>query len=214
MPDVTNLYTEAGLPVTMPSGAVFKVLTQDEADYLTDRAARYLDANHFVATSNIADLQDIDRMLIFELLCFRLGLFLGRGRDYEDQPIEAQTLRKSLTDMSGELRMLKARLQIDKTSRDRARGADSVAAYLENLRRRAKEFGVHRETQLAKALELMNDLVAFRTTMTNADDEEKRELHVTEKDFWEWLDGRLIPQFQAIDEYFRTHAQKFWVRDL
>ncbi len=164
MTDVQSFVTEEGIPVLMPSGAEFKVLTQDEADYLDDRIARYMDINKF---ANISDIADLDRMLIFELLTFRYGLWLARGRDYFDETVESQSLRKTLIDMSGELRMIKTKLQIDKVSRDRNRGTDSVAAYLENLRRRAKEFGIHRDRQSAKAIELMNDIIAFLTVHDN-----------------------------------------------
>lgn len=210
MSDVFSFVTEEGIAVAMPSGAEFKVLTQDEADYLDDRVTRYMDTNKFV---NISDLADIDRMLIFELLTFRYGLWLARGRDYFNETVESQSLRKTLIEMSGELRMIKTKLQIDKISRDRNRGADSVAVYLETLRRRAKEFGIHRDRQTAKAIELMNDIIAFLTVHDNADETEKRELHVTDNDFFEFLRTRVVPEFQTLDADFRVN-QRMWIRDL
>lgn len=210
MTDVSEYVTEEGIPVLLPSGSQFPVLTQSEAEYLTDRASRYLSDQIWV---NVSDLQDVDRMLIFELLIYRMGLFVARGLDYFGDPIEAGTLRKSMIEMTRELRLLKQTLQVDKKSREASRGADSTAALWENLRRRALEFGIHRDEQTAKAIELINDLIAFRVTMKNADDQEKKELHVTEKDFFEWIDDRLIPEFQAVDAAFRVN-QRMWIRDL
>lgn len=203
--------SEEGLPVQLPSGAEFKVLTQAEVEYVEDRSARYLSTNHMV---NVADLQDVDRMLVLELLSHRYGLWLSRGRDYFDEPVDSQSLRKWIVEASRELRQVKGGLGIDKTSRDRSRGTDSVAAYLENLRRRAREFGVHRENQLAKALELTNELIGLVTVNGNADEVEQKELHVTDRDVLDWIRNVYMPEFQAIDEHFRTSQQRMWVRDL
>lgn len=210
-PAPAEFVSEEGLPVLLPSGAEFKVLTQSEVDYLEDRAERYLHDQKFV---NVSDLQDIDRMLIFELLVYRIGLWLSRGRDYFDEPVDNQSLRKWLVEVSRELRQLKSTLGIDKTSRDRNRGTDSTAAYIENLRRRAKEFGIHREAQLAKALELANELMGLMTVNENADPQEQNELHVTDKDVMAWIRTVYVPEYTALDAHFRKHAQRFWVRDL
>lgn len=203
--------TEEGIPVQMPSGGQLFVLTQAEVDYLEDRSRRYLTDQRFV---NVSDLMDIDRMLMVELLVFRYGLWLSRGRDYFDEPVDNQSLRKWMLEASRELRQIKTNLGIDKTTRDKSRGSDSVAAYLENLRRRAREFGVHREKQLAKALELTNELIGLITVNGNADDVEKRELGVTDNDVLEWIRNVYIPEFEVIDAHFRENQQRFWVRDL
>lgn len=196
--------------VIMPSGAPFPVHSE-EVDYIQDRAKRYLEENHF---TNVSDIQDVDRMLIMELICFRWGTWISRQKDYWGDAVDMDQLQQSLKSHSTELRQLKKQLGIDKLARDRAKGEDSVPAYLNNLLRRAKEFGITRETQLGKALELFQDLQALVTLHNNCDEIERVENHVQISDIMSWLQEVAFPEFNAIDEYFREHQQQAWVRSL
>ncbi len=204
---------EDGLPVTLPSGVVFFVLTQEEVDYIVDLAGRYQTDNYF---QNISDLQDLDRILMFELLCHRYGLWLSRTRDYSGDTVDEGRLQRMLAEYSSEIRQLKKMLAIDKVARDRARGDDSVAAYLEMVRQKCKEIGIVRETQLDKALCLFNDLMALLHLHDVCDEIERREQHVTTDDVLEWIRSIAIPEYQVIDEYFRSKpdGQRYWVRKM
>lgn len=208
----TDLVTEEGLPVTLPSGAQFMVLTSAEVRYIEERVERYLADNHFV---NVSDFQDVDRMLVMELLCFRWGLWISNQRDYFGEAIDdTGSLRRSLGDYSSELRQLKKTLGIDKVARDRQKGEDSVSVYIENLRARAKEFGIVRERQLDKALELFQQLKALVTLHDNSDAKERAEMHCDTQDVFDWIRTVAMFEFDAIDQHFRTHQQGTWVREM
>jgi hypothetical protein len=194
--------------VALPSGATFPVHSE-EVNYFVERADLYLKQNHF---PNISDLQDVDRMLILELMVYRWGTWLSRQRDWWDEPIDPNETQKALKEYSTELRQLKKLLGIDKGARDKQRGEDSVSAYISNLLIRAKEFGVMRERQLDAALELFMDLRKLVTLHDNCDEQERRENHVTQDDVFDWIRTIAIPEFLAVDEYFRSHQQKTWVR--
>lgn len=196
--------------IRLPSGAQFPVHPQ-EVDYLTDLARRYMEDNHF---SNVADLQDVDRMLLMELMCFRWGVWLSRGTDYQSNFVDLDAIEKSLKNHSAEVRQIKAALDITKRARDRAKGEDSVPAYIANLLARAKEFGVFREQQSAKAIELFMELRAMVTLYLNCDQTEREEMHVEAEDVLEWIVSTAVPEFEAIDLHFRTTQQRFWVRNL
>jgi hypothetical protein len=195
--------------VKLPSGATFYVYSQ-ELGYVTERVKRYQKDNKFV---NISDLQDIDRMLILELLIWRYGTWITQQRDYWGDPVDEQGTGKHLKDLSAELRNVKQSLGIDKVSRDKQKGEESALTYLQNLRMRAREFGVMRESQLNKSLELFNEAKALVTLHFNCDDEERRELHVQAKDILEWFRDKCIPEYDELDAHFRTNKQKFWIRD-
>jgi hypothetical protein len=212
---VSALGTVAALPdadgmvlVRLPSGATFPVHSE-EVDYITERVGLYLQQNHF---PNISDLQDVDRMLVLELMCYRWGVWLSRQKNWWGDSIDENETQKAFSQYSSELRQLKKLLGIDKMARDKQKGEDSVTAYLANLQIRAKEFGVMRESQLDKALELFHEMKALLTLNRNCDDQEKREMHVTDADVLEWLHDIAIPEFDSIDEYFRTHQQRTWIR--
>lgn len=197
------------LAVKLPSGGSFKVYTR-ERPYFQDRVKRYLSDNSF---TNVADLQTLDLIIQMELFCFRWTSWLSEQTDYWGDPIDERDVAKQIKETSTELRALKSALGIDKVTRDKVRGEDSVPKYLENLLLRAKEFGVMREDQLGKALELFNEIIAAVTLYDNTDAEERLELKCGIDDLVNWLRDDCIPRFTVIDEHFRKNKQRFWIRD-
>lgn len=191
----------------LPSGAGFPV-HRDELQYFQERAALYMSQNIFVG---ISDQQDVDRLLILELMIHRWSSWLSSQQDYWAGAIDPNETQRQIKDWMVEGRQLKKQLGLDKVTRDKQKGDDSVAAYLAELGRRAKEFGVTRETQLDKALELFNQLRALITLYKNTDEIERREQHVTMDDVFEWLVEIAIPEYEAIDDHFRTHKQSVWI---
>jgi hypothetical protein len=203
-----DLQSDEGIPVELPSGAKFYVLTQDEADYLTERVRRYLSDNHFV---NVSDFQDIDKMVTFEMLVHRWSLWLSRGMDYYGEKIDEKVLAQQVNNYSGELRLLKKNLAMDKVARDRARGDDSVAVYLANLRDRALEFCIMRSAQACKAIESFQRIKGILIYYDNCDEQERKEHGVDIEDVLTVIREE-IAEFDQIDETFRKNIQRYWIR--
>lgn len=201
--------SDDSLAVELPSGAAFYVLTQGEMLYLQERVSRYQSDNHFL---NISDRQDLDRLVTFELLVYRWSLFLSRGEDYYGDEVETRALSSQVESYAQEIRLLKRNLAIDKPSRDKARGDDSVVAYITKLRDRAREFGVMRNSQFDRALVLFQQLDALLGMHDRSDEIERRENHVTEGDVFAWIREVALPEFRQIDADFRESAQKYWIR--
>lgn len=200
-----------GFSVSLPSGAEFLVLTSDEAAYIKDRVSRYLSDNAF---SNVSDLQDIDRMVTFELLVHRWSLWISKGVDYFNEEINERQLSERVKDFSSEIRQIKKTLGVDKVARDRTRGDDSIVHYLAQLKIRAREFGYMRNEQFNKALELFHELKALVVYHDNCDEPERLEGRVTQDDVFAWIREVAIPEFDAIDESFRDEKQRFWIREM
>lgn len=196
-------------PVRLPSGATFLVITPEEKRYLDERVDRYQTDNHF---PNVSDRQDLDRLVTFELFVYRWSLFLSYGRDYYGDEIETRALATQIEAYSTEVRLLKRTLGIDKPARDKARGDDSVVNYLTKLRERAREFGVMRNKQFDKALELFQQLDALVGFYDRCDEIERRENHATMEDIFQWIRDTALPEFASIDSDFRQNSQKYWVR--
>lgn len=199
---------EDGIPVKLPSGVTFKVLTQDEADYLKERVERYLADNHFV---NISDFQDVDKMVVFELFVHRWSLWLSKGMDYYGEEIDVPKTAATVASYSTELRLLKKNLGIDKPARDRSRGDDSIPAYLDALRQRAQEFGIHRNQQAAHVMEAFQRMSALLTYHDNCTPDEQLEFSVTEEDIFQVFRDE-IAAWNALDEEFRSTVQTYWIR--
>lgn len=197
-------------PVALPSGALFYVHTSEVA-YFNDRVKKYMKDNKF---TNIADLQDLDRIIMWELFIWRYGIWMSLQRDYWGDAVDESKLQKSQNEMSRELRLVKAKLGVDREARDKARGDDSFPAYLEKLLARANEFGYTREKQLDRALELFNALKAIVMLYRNCNEKERKDLHVETEDVMRWIVEECIPRYDEIDAYFREHSQRTWIRDM
>lgn len=198
--------------VQLPSGAPFEVLGDEEADRIDHLSEQYTKAFEF---SNISDRQDLDRIVAMEVQIYRWNRFISRGTDYVGKPVDGVDLHKRIKEYSNELRQLKKSLGIDAVTRDKARGEGSVPHYIEMLREKARLFGIHREHQLDRALELWNQLMSIADVYNNAvDDDERRLIHHTAEDIITWILEVASPEFKEIDAYFRTHSQRYWVQDL
>lgn len=205
-----EIQSDDGIPVGLPSGATFSVMTSEEKDYLEDKIKRYLSENRFV---NISDYQDIDKMIVFELLIHRWTLWVSRGRDYFDEDIPFKVYADMCNSFSTEVRLLKKSLGIDKMSRDRSRGDDSIPALWDNLLRRAKEFSYARNEQAVQVLTSFQRLKAVLTFSDNCDAVERKENHCELEDVISVLREE-IAKFDAIDESFRHSVQSTWIREM
>lgn len=192
-----------------PSGAVFQVLTESERDWWEKVVDKYLDHNKF---TNVSDLQDLDRVIYMELIMYRYNLWVGTGSDYDGSDINEVELNRNIQQYNKEVIALKKSIGIDKVSRDKDKG-DSIAAYIENLRRRAKEFGVKRNDEAVKAITLFHKLKSMIELYDNCDDQERKQNHWTEADMLKWIRESAIPDFEKIDEEFRKTSQTYWIRE-
>lgn len=209
MIDGENLATEGKFEVTAPSGSTFYLLTREEADYFEDKAQRYQQQNHF---QNVSDIQDLDRILFMETLVWRWGSWLAQECDYWGGQVDLLQLKRFLNEFSHEIRLLKKTLGIDKAARDREKG-ERVVDYLENLRMRAREFGVHRNEQQAKAITLFMELRALVQLYENCDEREREEQNCEMKDILEWVQKIAIPEFEVLEADFRKN-QRMWIKEL
>jgi hypothetical protein len=201
--------TEDGLPVTLPSGAELNVLATAEVDYVNERVRLY---NEEFRWTNVSDIQDVDRIVLYELMIYRWGLWVSLQKDYFDEPVNEQSLRKSINDYSAELRQIKRSLGMDKASRDRERG-ESIPDYLDNLRKRALEFGVNRNKMMDKGIELAMQAISLAQLWANCTEDERIEQVCTGDDVAKWLFEHFTPEFMAVDKAFREGQQKYWVSD-
>lgn len=195
--------------VTLPSGAA-GLVHEDEVTYFRERSKRYMKDNSF---HNISDLQDIDRLLVAELLWFRYGFWLATQRNYWGEQVDEKELHRAIKDLSVEIRALKKSLSLDKETRDKQRGEDSPAAYIVELRRRAREFGYMRERQLDRALELFNELKSKVSLYDNCNEDERVEMGIQTPDkILDWIREEVIPKYDEVDQHFRDNEQKYWIR--
>ena len=210
-PDATGEQA-AAYPVYLCSGEAMEVITEAEQRWWVNTKGKYLEETRFTETT---DLQDLDRLLCLELLIFRWNLHLSSGRDYDGNLAEEEQLRRQIKDQSDVINKLKSQLSLDKKSRDAILSEGNFAAWISDVKRRAKLFGIHRENQLQKALALMAELSGTLGAFDRSDEEERRKLGFeSEADIVAWIRDEMLPAFQVIDEHFANHEQKLWARDI
>lgn len=192
-----------------PSGANFSVMNQKEADYFELITERYTKDNYF---TNVSDLQDLDRCLIMETMCYRWGLWISMEKDYFGNNIDMADTKKSLNDYSKELRLLKKSLGMDKVSRDKDKG-ESIAEWIKGVQVRAKEFGIMRNEQSVRAITLIKELFGLVQYHDNCLPEERKEYRIEANDIIEWV-RTIKPEFDEIDAKFREEKQAYWIREM
>jgi hypothetical protein len=192
------------------SGAVFTVANQMEADWFMENKQRYLEQYRF---GNVADMQDLDRLLGLELLSYRYASWMLQGGvDYDGQFIDDKAIRDHKQKIDQEIRLVKASMGMDRKGRVESE-QQSTAEYLKNLLRRAQEFGIHRDHQIAKSIDLMNEVSKLVGLHDRSDEEEKHHLGVSAEQILAWLRDVALPEYRAIDDAFRAN-QRLWIQDV
>jgi hypothetical protein len=195
--------------VSGASGSEFRVLNVEEAAWFEESLQKYTQQYSF---ENVADLQDLDRLLSMELLSYRWANWMIRDSDYDGASFDEKSVSANKDKMEKSIVQLKAHLGIGRKNRVESE-QQSVADYMTELLRRAEEFGVHRDTQNAEILNWFMELRARIGLHDRSDDEERTHNKVHLDQIIEWIRDELIPAVDKIDDHFREN-QKYWIKDL
>lgn len=198
---------DADLIVRLPSGNPFPTQNTGETDFANGLIEDYLE----MGFDHVSDMMELDRLVQLELLSYRWNMWMGLGVDYQDRKLDPK-IAEQAKNASLEIRQIKDRLGIDKKNRDKARGEGSVHQRTTTLLQRARAFELHRCRQVERALELQNELISLAQLHMNLAEhpEEQKEMRVTAADIVEWVFTVLKPEFEIIDEHWRTHEQHIW----
>lgn len=196
--------------VRMVSGKITQVQTLAEAEFYNESLALYMQQTKFTENT---DLKDLDRLLVFELLIFRWQQWLFADQDYLGDMIEQKQVSSDIKLYSDQINKIKESMGLSKKAREESQADGNFSQWISDLKDRAKLFGVHRETQLTKALVLMKELFTIVGAYDRSDVEERRKLGFeTEADVVDWIRKTMQPEFDEIDAYFREHVQRYFIR--
>lgn len=197
--------------VKTATGHELELIDRREKAVYENARDRYLSEFSF---SMANDMRALDRLLLLETQMFRWQWQLAAGIDYDGvdlEPAEETTLRRAIKDTAPQISEIQKDLGLTKAQREN--DDETVAAYLQKLRIRAKEHGVRREKQLGRALELFNELTAIAGSYKRSNENERRKLGFeTAEDVVDWVLEVAKPRYDEIDAYFRESSQRFWVR--
>lgn len=195
--------------VDSPSGSTILLQNESEASYYERQRDKYLQDNRF---TNVSDVEDLSRLLTLEVMVHRWSNWLTQGFDYLVARVNETELKTNIKEYSIEIRLVKASLGIDRAQREKDKG-ETVGDYVANLVERAKEFGVHRDEQYAKAVTYLWDLISQIQTHDRCDETERRELDLTSDSIIDWVRTSVIPEWDAMNNAFRAN-QKVWISEL
>lgn len=202
------------LTVTSVAGFELPVLEEAEKTFYERMRDQYV--TEYVMTDP-SDIADLDNILTYELMCFRLTTQLGRGYGSHRIPFsprDISSLQKTLKEASEHLAKLKDALGVSKSAREKAAGED-VASYVRNLLARAEEFGIHRDEQRMEAIALMYEVGSVVGTYLRCNELERGKTdYKTAEDVLAWINGTVVPRFQQLDEDFRANQQSSWIGEL
>lgn len=198
--------------VKQPTGSQIQVQGEGEEVFYNDQREKYLSEFQFESASDMADL---DALLMHELLDYRYTTQLASGRAYDGHILlhaEQEQFRQNKVQSAKVIGDLKRQLGVARASRDGSQG--SVADYIKELQRRAREFGVHRNEQIYQALVLANEAISIIETFDRSNETEKRVVGIeSEADIVQHLRENFIPGFKAVDDAFKQ-GQRSWVSTL
>lgn len=165
----------------------------------------------------------MDRLLSLEVQNFRVTWFLNAGMDYggtDFTATEETALRRAQKETALQISEIQNDLMLTKSQRDKEKH-DSVGAYIEQLKVRAKEHGIKREKELGRGLELMHELFAVVGAFQRSNAAERAKLvgvngEPMEKaeDVLTYITDYIQVEFKAVDDHFREHQQRFWIREM
>lgn len=196
------------IEVITPSGNQHYVINQLEEKFYNENSIKYLNDYKF---TNASDLQDLDKILAGETLVYRWSTWLSTETDYDGSRIDLTEVRKAMIDQQKDIRDTKKSLGMDKLTRDKDKG-QLTADYIEQLRHRAKEFGIMRNDQAAKAITLWQELDSIITLYKNCTEDERKSEHVTPVEIINWIESQM-PEFREIDRLFQLDHQRYWIQE-
>lgn len=198
--------------VRLVSGRPLVVMSESEATWLTETRDAYVAQTRFTEKT---DLQDLDRLLALELMVFRWSQWLASGVDYFGDEIEENRMATDLKNFSDQISRVKQSMGLSKSVRDAAANDGNFAKWFDEVRIRAKTFGIHRQEQLGKTLALLEELSSIVGSYDRSDAEERKMLGFeSEHDILQWIRLTALPEYRELDEHFKTFQQSLWIRTI
>lgn len=203
------------IKVESVTGQSIQLLHQSEKDYYEQARTKYLSEYTFTHAN---DLRMVDRLLMLEVQCQRYQWYTLAGIDYEANILttkEESEYRRAIKEIQAQIQALQKELGVTKAEREAATQVDSVGTYITELLQRAKDFGVMREQQLDRGIELVQELFAMAGAYKRSNENERRKIGLENPEtIIDWIVEVMEPAYGEIDHHFknREDGQRYWIR--
>lgn len=166
--------------VELPHGGKLPVRDEHEVVMWNSTMRRYI-ADYKLTKAN-------DLVLLGSILSQILAMYRAQ-RDLAD-PKKAASAQVVITKAAGEVRAGEKALGVDKASREKG-GQQTLADYLQNLKKAAYEKGVHISERVTEYERVMMEARWKIRLLRNGDPEDRAYHHISEKAIINWLEQEL-----------------------
>lgn len=208
-----EIRSNATYPVETLSHQIIELQDPAEQTFYNEAQAKYLAENTFTASS---DERTLDRLIFLETLMHRYQRFMAKGADYDGllTSTQEESIRKAIRETAPMISTIQGDLGLTKAQREKEEH-ESVSGYINRLKIAAKQHGVRREKQLTTSLDLMNRLFTLVGSYRRASEGERKKLDLeSAEDIINWIETTMRPEYDAVDQYFRDHEQRFFIGEL
>lgn len=200
--------------VDLPAGGTLQLQAADEVTLWNQSVRRFIDDYHLTKNNDLVLLGALVQQQIILYRAQRKINGMEPELDEHDVPTgnykmvsaeadEIQSAMKTLTTASDQIQKIEKSLGIDKVTRE-AGGQQTVASYIQTLKRAAHERGIHISKRVLAHENFHNDLRVRIRILRNADPEDKAYHDITPDKILEWAWDRLM----ALEEVDKTYARE------
>lgn len=209
--------------VEKPAGGFLHLQSVDEIELYEKSKDRYL-GDYGLSKTN--DLVLLGVILMQGVLIHREEQVINRmkpemeagfptGRYIFDDSIKDADVNRAIERLSAaseQIQKTEKALGIDKKTRESG-GQHTTTDYLTNLKRAAREYGVHIAVRVKAYEAVVNDARWRLRLLRNGDDEDRAYHNLTPEKFCDWLDGELR-RLEEVDKRFAHEKGRVWVGSL
>jgi hypothetical protein len=209
--------------VTLPAGGQLQLQTSEEVDLWRESMSKYIDDYHLTKNNDLVLLGVILQQQVVVYRAQRAingmepeldanNIPTGNYKMISAEADEIQAAMKTLTTASDQIQKIEKSLGIDKVTRE-AGGQQTVASYIQTLKRAAHERGVHISKRVLAYEKFVMDLRMRLRILDNADAEDRAYHDITPEKILEWARDELRA-LEEVDKKFAREKGRVFVGQL
>lgn len=209
--------------VDLPAGGQLQLQTAEEVDLWRQSMSRYIDDYHLTKNN---DLVLLGVILQQQVVVYRAqrgingmepeldanNIPTGNYKMVSAEADEIQAAMKTLTTASDQIQKIEKALGIDKVTRE-AGGQQTVASYVQTLKRAAHERGIHLSKRVIAYEKFVMELRMRLRILYNADPEDRAYHDITPDKILEWAKDQLA-ELEEVDRKFARERGRVFVGKL
>lgn len=209
--------------VDLPAGGQLQLQTSEEVDLWRESMSKYIDDYHLTKNNDLVLLGVILQQQIVVYRAQRKingmepeldenNIPTGNYKMISAEADEIQAAMKTLMNASDQIQKIEKSLGIDKVTRE-AGGQQTVASYVQTLKRAAHERGIHISKRVLAYEKFVMELRMRLRILNNADAEDRAYHDITPEKILGWATDQLT-ELEEVDRKFARERGRVFVGKL